>query len=116
MLVIMAAGYGRLDNWVAEKVPPPGHQMTLRQSLTSVLDGIFLRIAIPSCVLSLSVGFFTQPTAMMLTGLTHPLRAQILLGLKAIPQDARGGRSSGIRLAREGRPAHLHRILGTRGK
>lgn len=42
----MAAAYGQIDPWLEDPVPPPGHLMTFRHSLHSVLDSTSLGIKI----------------------------------------------------------------------
>lgn len=37
LLIIMAAGFGYVDNWIADPVPPAGHSMTFRKALHTVL-------------------------------------------------------------------------------
>ncbi|KAG9026657.1 hypothetical protein FRB95_008627 [Tulasnella sp. JGI-2019a] len=50
MLVIMAAGFGQEDTWIANPTVPKGHSMTFRKALHDAVENIILRVSVPQWV------------------------------------------------------------------
>lgn len=50
MLVIMAAGFGKIDNWIADQTVPPGHTMTFRGALHGIFDNVIIRFMLPTWI------------------------------------------------------------------
>ncbi|OAX33187.1 cytochrome P450 [Rhizopogon vinicolor AM-OR11-026] len=57
LFAIGAAGFGRPISWKEDSVIPSGHQMTFRDALHATLQGIILKVLLPTWAMGFTKGF-----------------------------------------------------------
>ncbi|OAX42462.1 cytochrome P450 [Rhizopogon vinicolor AM-OR11-026] len=57
LFVIGAAGFGRPISWKEDSVIPSGHQMTFRDALHATLQGIVIKVLVPTWAMGFTKGF-----------------------------------------------------------